>query len=234
MCSISTILVAHAQNGNIDFVNAAIHAAVQSYELSDDGVQHYHSGISYEEPPRSDNTHAYFETDDWQPSSIEFDGQWYNNVSILYNVFRDKIITETVNGNFLVINPIKLNSFILNGRTFKKYIKSEKNNLPQSGNYELLYGGRTELIAFRSKQIQEKVENQKIYISYEGRNRYYLLKNGRYFSVKSKKSILNVLSEQKVHLKNLIQKNGISFKNNNEQALKHVAEFYDQLINGKL
>lgn len=213
------------------FVEIALAHAIAQYESAITGQQPYYNGSAYVEAPHSEGQHPFFLTEEWDFGSLKFEGQDFAKVPMLYDIVSDQVITETPNGNLIVINPQKVNGFTLNNHHFIRIDNSTVNNsLPQTGFYNVLYNGNTKLIALREKKVQEKIADQQLHISFDIKNRYYILKKGRFYPVKNKKTILKVLEEQKNSLRALISKNGIRFKKNREQALAQIAEFYDTLI----
>lgn len=216
------------------FVSASVKNATLQYDHFIGSQQLYFNGSAYVEPSSTDDTHPFFETPEWQLGSIVFEGQAYNNVLLIYDAAGDKLIGETVNGNMIALNLEKVNSFKINNRQFIKIDNAQvKNSLPRSGFYEVLYNGKSQVIAMRKKERHEEIDMRELHIRFDVVNKYYVLKNGAYFSVKSKQSILRVFAEQKHSLKTLINKNNVSFRVDREEALASVAEFYDNLISPK-
>jgi hypothetical protein len=103
-------------------------------------------------------------------------------------------------------------------------------SLPNSGFYLVAYNGNSRVIVSYDKDLQEKIESSGVISSFDTQIRYFVFKKDRYYSVKSKKSILKVFREQKASLRSFIKKNKLQFKDNREQSLGKVAEHYDILI----
>lgn len=223
--------IAQMPTADTAFLQIAVNNAIGQYKSAISGNELYYNGSAYREPAHAEDEHPYFLTEEWTFGSLRFEGQDFNNVPMLYNSVSDQVISETPNGNLVVINPQKVNSFTIHNHNFVRIDNSTVNNsLPETGFYNVLYNGKTRVIVMREKKMQEKLENQQLHISFEIKNRYFILKKGKYYPVKNKKSILKVLEEQKSSLRTLINKNGIRFKNNREQSLARIAEFYDTLI----
>ena len=79
------------------------------------------------------------------------------------------------------------------------------------------------------KHYREKLESTKVIPQFDESVRYYLVKDGVFTVVKSKGSVLKVLSDHKSEVKNFIRKNRIAFKGNRDEALVRVTQFYDTL-----
>jgi hypothetical protein len=216
--------------GDTTFIEEAKQNAIKLYEASLKDQQLYLSGGAYVEPPRTDEQHPYFITDEWQIGSIEFDHHLFNNVYLLYDISSDKVLTESPVGNILSLTE-KLSSFKFDKYHFVRIVnESVGNSLPRTGYYEVLYNGKTRVIARHEKDAQEQIESTQLRFYYSPSNRFFVFKNGKYHSVKSKKSILKLLGEQKHALRSFISRNKIRFRKNQSIALARVAEYYDTII----
>jgi hypothetical protein len=233
-----TLLVVGAQAqqivGDTTFVSVSIRKAIDQYNKKLDGQQFYFNGGAYVEPQRTGETHPFFETDEWQHGSIVFDHEPYENLLLLYDVMSDKLVTETIHGNLMALNSEKINSFTINNHHFV-FLKSNetKKGLPRAGFYEVLYDGAAKVFALHTKSRQEEVEITDYRIRFDEKHRYYILKSGKYYPVKNKRSVLKVFAEQRHSLKSLMKKNGVDFNENREQAIASIARLYDSLISGR-
>lgn len=232
LASIVCICPGYAQLAVPDSVllKASIASTVKLYEKSLEGQHLFFNGSSYVEPKRTGEDHPFFISEDWMEGSINYENNLFTKIPLLYDITSDQLITESYNFSYLALIPEKLKSFDFKNHFFIK-IDNETvhNSLPKSGFYEVLYNGYTKIISLHEKQMQTKIESNELKIYFEIRNRYYVLKNSKYYGVKGKSSLLSVLTDQKSTLKSFIRKNHINFKNNREQALSQVAAFYDTL-----
>ncbi len=65
--------------------------------------------------------------------------------------------------------------------------------------------------------------------SFDESVRYYVVKDGNFHVVKTKGSVLQVLSDRKSELKNFLRKNRIRYNDDREKAIVRLTEFYDTL-----
>jgi len=211
------------------FITSSVQHVTRLYWNSIQEQANLYNGAEYVELQTTNEQHPYFETDDWVIGWIVYDGNFYENQPLMYDITQDKVITEYYNGSMMALVTGKVQLFSINHHTFE-FIKNEKVNhtLPMSGLYEILYTGESRLIARREKDIQEKIENRVFERNFESKNRYYLFKSGRYFPVKNKASALKILSDQKHALKQLMKKNAAHFINR-EVGLIKIVELYDTL-----
>jgi len=191
------------------------------------GQSRLYNGSEYRDYLSKDEEHPYFGPDDWAYGDILYDDELYKNVPMFYDLSRDKVITEHIlNGAKLELVSEKVMRFSLNGHTFVR-LRKDESKVISDGLYDLLYDGASKVYARREKTLQEKVESNDILTRFEERNRLFILKNGTYFLVKKKGSVLEVFQDRKQELKSFLNKNKISFKTDRESAIVRAAAFYD-------
>ena len=214
------------------FLATAVQNSVKRYTQAVHYQTGLYNGSEYVEPEQTNEQHPFFISEDWVNGTVAYDGEVYENVPLLYDITSDKVITELHNANPLVLVPEKLTRFSLSGHTFERIQNETINNtLPRTGYYDVLYNGKTKVISLRQKIRQEKIESIKdIEIFFDERPRYFILKNGSYFPVKSKISVLKLLPDKKHELKHFASRNKLRFRKNREMALTRLAEFYDTEI----
>jgi hypothetical protein len=214
--------------GDTSFVKISYDKSLAFYKTAIKGQEMYYNGSKYIEGRRSETHHPYFLYDELQKGSITFAGEYFDSVFIMYNASIDKVISESPNSTLIVLNPEKLQSFSINGHYFKRF-ETKTNNLPQTGFYEVIYSGKTEVIALRVKAFRERLDAGGSEIYYDVRNYYFVNHKRKFYPVRTKSSMLKVLSSQKSSLKSMIRKNKLRFSDNREAGLARIAELYDQL-----
>ena len=78
--------------------------------------------------------------------------------------------------------------------------------------------------------MREKIESAGIDRTYEERNKLYMLKDGVFFPVKTKGSLLKLLADQKQSLKKFMRTLPRPFPVYRERNLTKLAEHYDSLL----
>jgi len=213
------------------FSSAAIQNTINIYKKAIGAQARLYNGSKYQPPQYSFEEHPFFLSEDWISGDVYYDGEYFQQVPLMYDLYNGHLITEHISsGHSIQLVREKLQSFILAEHHFEKIEQDGKtNSLPQSGFYDVLYGGETKVIVGRQKVKREKIESTTIEMFYDERNRYYILKNGVFFPVKSKSSALKVLGDKKPELKKFLKKQGVSFSRQRELVLKELAGFYDSI-----
>lgn len=175
-----------------------------------------------------DEEHPYFEMDDWTYGSVVYWNEQYENIPLMYDIQFDQLITEHNRGNPIKLLPEKVQSFSLLDRTFVRLTGDEKNNI-SVGFYDRLYDGRSKVYAKYAKAFRETIEAREVIPHFDEHTRYYLVKDSIFYTVKTKRSLLNVFDDQRQDVKGFIRKNRIRFKDNKPAAIVRIAQFYDSL-----
>ena len=79
------------------------------------------------------------------------------------------------------------------------------------------------------RAYRETLQAPNIIPSFDESVRYYVVKDGNFHVVKTKGSVLQVLSDRKSELKNFLRKNRIRYNDDREKAIVRLTEFYDTL-----
>jgi hypothetical protein len=227
-----SILSAQPQADTI-FLNRAIENAIRQYEVSLNNQSLLHNGTQYIEPTQVNEHHPFFFSDDWVMGTIEYDGEEFFNVPILYDLTGDKVVTESHNGNEIELIRDKLISFTMAEHHFIRISNKTNNGLPRTGFYDVLYDGPHRIVALRSKSNDQRISEQTVIKDFEEKNRYFIFNNGRYTPANSRSAIVKVLVDEKAALKKYSKKMSLDFQKNREYSLATLAAYYDKLSDEK-
>ena len=177
--------------------------------------------------------HQFLDTDEWQPGSLYYKGNWYRDVPMLYDIFRDELVIQHTNG-FLKIQLLKseLDKFHFLNSTFVNIQDSSSlKTLPSPGVYEKVYGGEVSVFVKRRKLVKETIQEMEVKREFEQTNQYFIQKENQYHEVKRKGSVLRVLKEHKKEIRKRMREEGIKFRRNPEAAIVKMVNFYEQAKN---
>jgi hypothetical protein len=99
----------------------------------------------------------------------------------------------------------------------------------RTGFYDVVYGGKSRTLVRRTKSRQEKIVDKRVIAYYPEKNFFYVFKDGRYHSVHTKKSALELFEDRKRELRKVLRENKIKFRKNREMAIVKMVETYDNL-----
>ena len=213
------------------YLDAAIKNTVKLYHQAIGVQARLYNGSKYLAPEHTLEEHPYFFSEDWITGDVFYDGEYFQNVPLMFDLTSSHLVTEHFSsGHAFQLVQEKLRHFSISGHYFEK-IENESvaGSLPQTGFYDVLYPGTTKVVVRRQKFLREKIESQTIHRSFDKRTRYFVFKNGAFSPVKSKASVLKLMGDQKQQLKKFIRQQKLSFSGDRELALKNLAEYYDTL-----
>jgi hypothetical protein len=209
------------------FLSSARKSQIDLYASLIKGQTRLNNGSEYRDYLARNDEHPYFGIDDWAYGTIVYDDEFYENVAMFYDLSRDKIITEhSLNGAKLELISEKIQRFTMSKHTFVR-LYPDKAKVITEGFYELLYDGKTKVYARREKFLQQNVGSNTIVLTFEQKDKLYIFKDGIYYPVKSKDSVIEVFADKKQEIKAFMKKSGTKFKSDRESAIAGLASFYD-------
>jgi hypothetical protein len=170
--------------------------------------------------------HPFFQTDSFRKGDVFYNGVLYKNVNLLYDLSHDNLITEYQEETKLVLVPEKIGRFILSGHLF---VRHNDPSPAGEGFYDLLFEGKIAILVKRIRMLATSIRSPEFNAEFVQQDNYFLYKDSIYYSVNSKKELLNVLKDKKKELKDFISKNRPEFKKDFESALLQTARYYDQI-----
>lgn len=209
----------------------AIKNAIQFYSTTLHEQLHLYNGTAYHEYVMSfEEGDPYFLQSTWSTGTVNYDGNNYNDVSIMYNLVTDEVIILAYN-KVVKIQLLKdrVAGFSLSGHSFIHLTRDSlfsTNMTP--GFYDMLANGKITLLSRRTKNIQMYAK-QKLEYKVFKKDHFYLKKNNSYFPVRSKKSLLEQLSDKKKEIQQYIKQNKLRFRKDPEGSMVKIAAYYNQL-----
>lgn len=103
--------------------------------------------------------HPFFESADFNPGSVVYDGILYENVRLLYDIIKEQVV---IKDPFEVYKPAlineRVNEFTLSDHKFVRLVENDSANAAiNTGFYEVLYSGTTGVYKKQKKKIQENI-----------------------------------------------------------------------------
>ena len=176
--------------------------------------------------------HALFLSNQYTKGTLVYNANVYHDVNLMYDLVRDELVLlnfDQVGG--IVVWPDCVDAFSLHQHTFIHIGRdsvAKKGITP--GYYDLLYKGKTSLLAKRIKTITEVPDQYKVNRTVSEENRYYLLKDSVYTLIKSRKDLLRLLGPTRAENLRYIKKEHINFKKNKENAMVRIVSYNDSIL----
>ncbi|HEY0679625.1 MAG TPA: hypothetical protein VGD17_15175 [Chitinophagaceae bacterium] len=200
---------------------------VSYYHSSFQEQQGLYNGIEHSGYSPVIKGHAYYLTRDWQKGTVWYDGIFYKDVSLLYDIYKDQVVIRHSNEIYIIgLVSSKVSAFTISGLRFKRLSIAAENI--QAGFYELLFEGKLTVLAKRSKKLREYI-NVKMEYEFLDQDQLIIEKDGTYNIIRKESNLIDVLGDQRALVKQYLRKNKIRFRDNPQQAIILAVEYYESL-----
>ena len=166
-----------------------------------------YQGIVYVEKYRTINERVHFHKGvNFLPGSVYYDGQWYYNLDVKYDVYDDKVLLRLVTeagGGTIQLFKGYLDEFVLDGEHFVKILEKDAPLLSEHGFYAIsMEGIYFTLYTKYTKRSFEKRDKKFLYYEFlNGSSEYALFYKGQYHRFNSKKEVIDLFPELKKEIK---------------------------------
>lgn len=171
--------------------------------------------------------HAFYPEPVMQIGSLLYDGTWYHDVSFIYDIFKEEVVTLHPNSALIRLFTDRVQQFYFQGHTFV-HLTADKDRVIKSGLYQRLADGKITIYASRHKVIEEKIVDVKLERRFIFSTRYYILKDGSYYEINKQKPLLNLLKDSKQSIVQHLKLQKLKFKTDKEKTIVEIADFYNQ------
>jgi len=233
-----TILNSTAQPHELTIDQKADSALVKAIGLYDHTIgrnSFLYTGRVYYDDYGGIRGHQFFMEDYWSEGEIVYDGQRFDSVFLMYDIYNDQLLLEHFNSGgmlspIMLHNP-KVGSFSIQGHFFIRIKEDTVTGMRESFYDELYTNDHLGIYVLRRKQVSKSNRINDFYEEFIERDRFYMKKGEVYHRIRRKKDILNILSERKKELRKYLRANLFLFRKNPENTLVAVAQYYESLIN---
>jgi hypothetical protein len=213
---------------DINVKKTVIDSAVSLYYQYTDRQSRLYNGVEFlGYSPRIEG-HAFFPESEWQSGSLVYDGLEYQNVPMLYDIFKDGLVVRHFNNYFRVgLVREKVKEFTIANHHFVRIEIDSLSKTPiTTGFYDLLYSGKLDVLAKRVKTIVETITYQ-LEQKFVEEDFYYIYKDGTYYPIKNNKELLKVFKEKSKDVRQYLGKNRFRYKKDPENTIIKAAAYYD-------
>jgi hypothetical protein len=190
-----------------------------------------YNGKEYLPYPFTMEGQPYLDSDQMQTGSVTYEGILYPDIPVLYDLFRDLLVTKHYNPVFRIsLLTEKVDSFTIASHHFIRLAPDSvlrKQIAP--GFYELLYNGKTSVLAKRKKVVEQTTTVEKIKRSFLVKDSYFIKVNGNYYLVKSRAGLLDAFSGMRKEISKYLKRKTLRYRDEKEAALVAAAKHYDEL-----
>ena len=225
--------VSFSQNINVDSTtDIQVKNALSVYNHYTDGNAPIYNGTDYLYYTFQMEGDPFFITTNLTKGWVGYQGRMYNNLSMGYDIQRNQVTIATPdNLARIVLQNELVDSFYLSGHTFITLTEDYKQNLSNTGFYDLLFNGQVQLLARRIKIMKEVIKDDFLVQVFTEKDLFYIHKGSLYYLVSNKKEVFRLFGDKVHGVKKMMRHEHIKLQRKNfEPGLLKSVEFYDQLI----
>jgi hypothetical protein len=178
--------------------------------------------------------HEFFLTKSWIPGEVTVNRKNFRNVMLRYDLFNNDLLLMVNPGTVIILSSEKVASFTLNYESevyrFINYNFADSSLF--SGYGHLLYSGKASLIIKYNKQIKLLAVENKFDEFYQ-KQQVFILKDGRFNRLKSKKDLFNLLSDNSDEIRKQLKDKRFTVSISKPETVIPVLLFYDSLIQSR-
>ncbi|HMH34756.1 MAG TPA: hypothetical protein VK543_17090 [Puia sp.] len=235
-CCLPGTTTAQTDLQDTGFQQASVHNTIDLYYKNIGENAHLYNGseyMLYSLYDKQDSKNLYFQSIFLQNGDVFYDGTLYQDVPLTYDLLHDDLVTTRYKQNYRIrLNADKVGYFKLAGHQFVRIIDDTAQRLPfGTGYYDLMYNGKSAVLVKRRKRLEERLSSAGNFVNYLADDRYFIRRDGSYYPVWTKRSVLDVFKDKKKELRKYLRKNKITFAPFPEFGIVKASEYYDQIKN---
>ena len=142
----------------------------------------------------------FFQSSDPQPGTLDYDGQHFENVALLYEQVRDQVLLYgPAQAEPLQLIRQQVRGFELAGHRFVR-LAADSAGVVAEGFYDLAVDGPARLLVRRTKKLEASTGGYNLKGEYEEVTRFFVQRRARFYEINTIKQALAVLADQKAEM----------------------------------
>ena len=170
--------------------------------------------------------HPYLVNEHFAKARLSYNDVIYPEAMLRLDLNRDELIIVSPDFRQIVLTPENVDFAELYGKHIVYFRRDSLPGCPSTGYYYLLHSGNCKIL---EKQVNRMIPNDKSEMYFVLSTYYYLYKDGAYYTIRSKRGLLNALSSHRKELKRFISANHLSFRPYTEIFLALTVSEYEKL-----
>ena len=191
-----------------------------------------YSGVGAQ-PPLSFSllSHQFFKDVYYTNCRLSYGGVVYPDVLLRWDLYRDELLIRSPAGYEIVLKSGKIDFAEIHGYRMFYLHPDSLPGYPSAGYYILLFSGEYLLLEKLTKQMTQK-ESSKLGRTenyFELSSKFYLQRNGAYYGIKNRRTLLKTLSTHRSEMRQLIRANKLNYKEDAEKMVLEVVKEHAKL-----
>ena len=178
----------------------------------------------------STQNHQYFKEETYTTGRLSYGGVIYPDISLRWDLYRDELVLFSPSNYNLVLSNEHLGFAEMYGYHIFYFRHDGLKDCPPAGNYILLYSVENLFLLEKlTNTLLHKDENNRILYYFSLSTNFYLQKDGAYYKIKNRRTLLKKLDTHRKELKRFIRANELRYRSDAEKMVLQVVEEYDKL-----
>ena len=175
-------------------------------------------------------SHPYFESAEYVETRLSYNQVIYPKALLRLDLNRDELVILSPEGRNIVLFPENVDFAELYSRNLIFFRSDSMPGCPSTGYYFVLHSGNCVVMEKQSCTMSGKSDMsfEVEYIFKQSIN-YYLYKDGVYYKIKNKRTLLKALHPYKEEINRFISANQLLFKRNAAEFLTRAVSEYEEL-----
>lgn len=163
--------------------------------------------------------------------SITYNNIFYENVPLLFDVLKEKVIVATPGTyNMVELASSRVAGFSVLNHRFVRLPGDSRHSKMQTGFYEALFQGKKHTLYKKHLKVtREDLSGRRLILSIEDQYRYYIQNGNQFFWIKNKKALINAYPNHRQEIRAFLRKSHFRFKTKTDNQLENLAVFYETL-----
>lgn len=217
------------------FMSAQSNAEQKNYEAYDQlvGLENtgLYNGTEFTDLYlNTDGTYRYYNRYDYSRGSVTYDGQYYVNVLLKYDLLEDNLLTRS-DDNLSIFNIKLIPSFVDSFSIYNhQFVRLSDINLDIAGNgfFEAAYvGNQLELYIKHTKKKKDKALRTGVQYRFSEDNFYIIKLDGKYALVNSSKTFRELLPEKAEEIRKFYKSYKALYKSNPDIFTTNLVKYLD-------
>jgi hypothetical protein len=173
------------------------------------------------------DNNPYYKGSDFAAADIIYKGISFPGQKVLLDLFEEQLILLSPQKHYgMILDSEKVEKVLFKDETFIWLSPPDKSGIAE-GFYSLLTDGKHTKLLFKEKFTLDRT---KPILHFYSNIRHYLFLNGRYHSVKNKKSFTKLFPQYKKQINIFVKKQNLDFGNHPRQSLIQLADYCEALL----
>ena len=171
--------------------------------------------------------YPYYINADFTDASIVYRNNYYPNQKVRLDLFKEQLIILPPEKQFgIIARSEDVEKVYMYSKTFVWLIPLKESGLKAGFYIQLLNSEKMQLFGKEYFTVRDNL----VTYSFDHSSRYYLLYNGRYYTVKNKGSFSKLFPKYKKQINQFVKNNNLEFNKNTDISLASLAGYCEELI----